>query len=237
MTKQQLIDFEDKVKEIYLQGKIKAPIHLSANNEDQLIFIFDKYINKEDYVFTTWRSHHHINLKGVPQEQTMKDILDGKSITLFNKEHKIISSAIVCGILPIAVGTAMGIKRNKGTNKVYCFIGDMASESGIFYESVKYAIRNDLPIQFIIEDNGLSTNSLTQECWGNEVLDNELPINVCSPKKDSVLLDNNNVEVYELPNYNKKVWYYKYERTTQHSGAGKFVNFILLMSLMLNFIV
>ena len=35
-----LITFSDKIKKIYEKGKIKAPIHLSGNNEKQLIRIF-----------------------------------------------------------------------------------------------------------------------------------------------------------------------------------------------------
>ena len=42
MNKQDLIDFEKRVKKVYEAGEIKAPIHLSGNNEDQLIKIFKK---------------------------------------------------------------------------------------------------------------------------------------------------------------------------------------------------
>ena len=40
ITKTELIDFEIDIKKIYESGKIRAPIHLSGNNEDQLIKIF-----------------------------------------------------------------------------------------------------------------------------------------------------------------------------------------------------
>ena len=43
---------------IYEKGKIRAPIHLSGNNENQLIKIFKK-VKKQDWVFSTWRSHYH----------------------------------------------------------------------------------------------------------------------------------------------------------------------------------
>ena len=35
ITKQELIDFESKVRDTYEAGKIKGPIHLAKNNEDQ----------------------------------------------------------------------------------------------------------------------------------------------------------------------------------------------------------
>ena len=41
------------------------------------------------------------------------------------KKYKFISSSIVAGGIPIALGIAMGIKKNKKRNKVHVFIGDM----------------------------------------------------------------------------------------------------------------
>ena len=58
MNKKQLIEFEKRIKKIYENGKIKAPIHLSGNNEDKLISIFKK-IKTKDWVFSTWRNHYH----------------------------------------------------------------------------------------------------------------------------------------------------------------------------------
>jgi len=64
ITKDFLISFSDEIKNVYEKGKIKAPIHLSGNNENQLINIFKK-INKQDWVFSTWRSHYHALLHGI----------------------------------------------------------------------------------------------------------------------------------------------------------------------------
>ena len=35
-TKQDLIDFEDKIVSLWESGKIKAPVHLSHGNKDEL---------------------------------------------------------------------------------------------------------------------------------------------------------------------------------------------------------
>ena len=42
MNKKDLIEFEDQIKALYENKKIKAPIHVSGNNEEQLIKIFKK---------------------------------------------------------------------------------------------------------------------------------------------------------------------------------------------------
>lgn len=67
ITKDEMIAFEKDVADEYCAGKIRAPIHLSDGNEDQLIEIF-KTINRTDWVYSTWRSHYHALLHGIPKE-------------------------------------------------------------------------------------------------------------------------------------------------------------------------
>ena len=99
MNKRDLETFEKEIAESFNKAQIRAPIHLHGNNEDQLIEIF-KSIKSNDWIFSSWRSHYHCLLKGVPPERLKKDILDGKSITLIYPEYKIYTSAIVGGIIP-----------------------------------------------------------------------------------------------------------------------------------------
>jgi len=159
MTKQELIDFETEIKDLFLDAKIRAPIHLSGGNEDALIEIF-KLIKPEDWVLSTHRSHYHALLKGIDKEWIKSEILAGRSIDLSNREHKFLSSAIVGGCLPIALGLAMA------GESVWVFVGDMAAETGMFHECIKYAGGHNLPIRFVVEDNGLSVDTPTQEVWG-----------------------------------------------------------------------
>lgn len=167
MNKEELIEFEKETVQMYKDGKLKSPIHLSGGNEEFLIALF-KDIKPDDWIFTTYRSHYHALLKGVPKKWLQKWILDNKSIHVMNKEYKIVTSAIVGGQLPEALGVAFAIKLKNGTNHVWAFCGDMAAESGIFHEVTKFARRNNLPITFIVEDNGMSTDTPTQDVWGRE---------------------------------------------------------------------
>lgn len=167
MKKQDLINFEEWCVETYRKGELKAPLHLSGGNEDELIALF-KNIKKDDWVFSTYRSHYHALLKGVDIDWLKNWIRKGFSIHVMNKEHKIFTSAIVGGQLSPALGAAMAIKRKGKDNHVWCFVGDMCAEMGIFHEVTKYAKRNDLPITFIVEDNGLACDTPTQVTWGLE---------------------------------------------------------------------
>jgi TPP-dependent pyruvate/acetoin dehydrogenase alpha subunit len=165
VTRYALIEFEKEVVGLYLNKKIRSPVHLSGGNEDALIKIFKK-IKKNDWVFSNHRSHYHALLKGISREWLIKEIIKNRSIHINNKRHKFFSSAIVGGNLPIALGAALALKLKKSANKVWVFAGDMAAETGIFAECVKYAGRNNLPVTFVVEDNGLSVNTPTSKSWG-----------------------------------------------------------------------
>jgi len=80
-------------------------------------------------------------------------------------------------------------------NKVWCFVGDMTFESGIFHESYKYSKNFDLPLQFVVEDNNLSTNTPVDKTWGSK---QEVPSDII---------------------------YYKYKSDYPHHGTGNWVLF------------
>jgi TPP-dependent pyruvate/acetoin dehydrogenase alpha subunit len=164
-SKEDLISFEKEIEKLYGEGEIHSPVHFCGGNEEQLIEVF-KEIKEEDWVFSTHRAHYHFLLKGADRQWLKNEILNNRSIHLNSKKLKLFTSAIVGGILPIALGTALAIKLKNGKERVWCFVGDMAAEMGAFHECEKYARRNNLPITFVVEDNGLSVDSPTQKTWG-----------------------------------------------------------------------
>ena len=172
MTKKDLVQFEEEIAELFNGGNIFAPVHLYYGNEDQIINVFKK-VRSQDWVFCSWRSHYQCLLKGVPPDEIKSEILAGRSISLCFPEYRIYSSALVGGALPIAVGTAMAEKRKKEGSNVYCFMGDMTSETGIAHECIKYSRNHQLPIHFIIEDNSKSVCTDTRETWNTKKLSYE----------------------------------------------------------------
>ncbi len=164
MTKDELIAFEEEIATLFNAGKIRAPIHLYFGNEEAMIRVF-RNIRHQDWVFCSWRSHYQCLLKGVPRDRVRDEIVSGRSISLCFPEQRVFSSAIVGGVLPIAVGAAMSIQRRGEDAKVYCFMGDMTAETGIAHEAIKYSRNHHLPIHFIIEDNAKSVCTDTREAW------------------------------------------------------------------------
>jgi pyruvate dehydrogenase E1 component alpha subunit len=93
------------------------------------------------------------------------EIMAGRSISLCFPRYRILSSAIVSGVLPIALGVALGIKRRNGNEKVWCFMGEMTSETGVAHECIKYARSHGLPIHWVVEDNEKSVCTDTRKAW------------------------------------------------------------------------
>lgn len=261
VTKEDLYNFENWTVNTFNDGQLKSPVHLSGSIdgklEDWLIGFFNQ-VKSQDWVITTYRSHYHALLKGVPEGRLKKWILDNKSIHFMDNEYKMFSSAIVGGTLPVALGVALGIKLNSQQKKnksddtltiddsyletrsetreeikdvrrlvdadnhvdpeepgedvdvgksprVFCFVGDMTSQTGIFHEVFKYAVNHKLPIKFIIECNFLSTDTDTAAAWGST--------------------RENLVKFFEKQknNYPEYFDYIVYERKYPHYGTGKFV--------------
>jgi pyruvate dehydrogenase E1 component alpha subunit len=198
-TEKELLDFEEDIAKEFNSGKIKAPVHLYNGNESSIIEVFGE-IKEQDWVLCTWRSHYQCLLKGVPSDQVKQSIMEGKSIALCFPDYKVFSSAIVTGILPIAVGLGIAAKRSNSNEKIHCFIGDMTSETGSFEECYKYVKNHDLPVRFIIEDNSKSVCTDTKKTW------------------NSIRLTYEGV-------YNKHIYYYKYQTKWPHAGAGQRVQF------------
>ena len=202
LSKEELIQFENEMAACFDDAMIRAPVHLYNGNEEEMIKVFeDNNIGPEDWVLCSWRSHYQCLLKGVPRDDLKEAILRGRSISLCFSDYRVLSSGIVTGVLPIATGIALDIKRKGGTNKVYCFMGEMTSETGVAHECIKYARNHELPIRFIIEDNGKSVCTDTRATWNQQRL------------------------TYEDVN-DEYITYYKYKLDKYpHAGAGKRVQF------------
>ncbi len=201
-TADSLIAFSRRVETAYLDKQIRSPVHFCSNSQAQPLIDIFKEIRPHDYVCSNWRSMFHALLKGIPEDELFQQYLDGRSMYVMSKEHRFLSSSIVGGMLPTALGLAMGIRQwriewayEETDPIVWVFVGDMTKETGLFHEFHKYRNRHALPIQVVVEDNKLSTNADTRETWGS---------------------------LRSLQFYTRT---YNYERTTPHVGLTTRVQF------------
>jgi TPP-dependent pyruvate/acetoin dehydrogenase alpha subunit len=165
-TRESLIAFEDRVAAAFERKEVRGPIHLNSDEQANPLLDLFREVGPNDWKLGTWRGHWVALLSGVPEDEVYNACLAGRSMYLNFPAHRVLCSAIVGGILPIAVGLGLAIKRAGGFERVHCFVGDMAGRSGLFHECVQYATGHALPVRFIVEDNGCSTNANTEQTWG-----------------------------------------------------------------------
>lgn len=208
-TKEELIAFERKIADLWEAGKINAPIHLCGGNEDELVKLFNG-IGPLDYIFCGHRNHYHALLKGITEDELLSEILGepgaicrgtARSMGIIHAGHRFYASAIVGGLCSAAVGTAYGIRQRSGMESVYCFVGEGALDGGHFWESAIYAASNNLPIRFVVEDNGRATCTPTSERFPDDV-------------RQRILSG-----LYPF------ITRYEYKPTWPHVGTGKYVQF------------
>jgi pyruvate dehydrogenase E1 component alpha subunit len=202
MNKNELIAVEDYLREVWEAGNIHNPHHFCGGNEDQLIEYFER-VKPDDWVFSTWRNAYHYLLKTGDVEFLLnKIIIENNSMHIIDIPRKFIASAIVGGNVAMAVGTAYAIKLRGGTEHVHCFIGDGSCDQGWTTEALRYAIGQDLPITFIVENNNRSVCTDIKTRWGD---------------KDTFM---------EGMRFAKKVYYYEYEAVYPHVGTHKRIQFL-----------
>ena len=119
MNKQDLIDFELRIKALFEQGKLPYLIHLCGGNEDQLIEIFQD-IKPGDWIFSSHRSHYHYLLAGGNPDVLEQMIKEGRSMFVFDSKLNFYTSSVLAGTCGIAAGVAHTLKEQGSSAKVWC---------------------------------------------------------------------------------------------------------------------
>lgn len=162
MNAADLIATEERIAAHWNAGDINGLTHMHASadgeHEQWLCDFYRTHIRDEDWVLGSHRSHLHALLTGsYTPDQLVERVLAGRSMALYGP--RFITSAIVGGICGIACGLALA------GNRVFAFVGDGCEDEGAFYEAVMLVHGRDLPVTFVIEDNG-SSCGVSQEQRG-----------------------------------------------------------------------
>jgi len=158
--------FEEKIVPL-LNNEIECPVHLYTGQEAIAAGICAS-LDKEDYVFSTHRSHGHYIAKGGDMKTLMAEMYGkvigcskgrGGSMHLASPEVGLLGSpAIVAGSIPLAIGTALSSKIQRSDSISIVFFGDGATNEGVFYESLSFAALKKLPVIFVCENNLYATH-------------------------------------------------------------------------------
>ena len=163
---------EELVAAQYREGFFRCPTHLSTGQElTPSVLSFFK--NNSDLAVSSHRSHGHYLGKGGCLDSFFQELNglpsgcsagNGGSMHLNdNKVGFTGSTAIVGNTIPVGVGLAQSLKIENSKNFVYIFLGDGATEEGVFYESLHYSKLYSLPVLYIIENNNFSVYTKIEE--------------------------------------------------------------------------
>lgn len=165
---------EEGIAEEYKKQEIRCPTHLYIGQEAIATGI-SFHLRQKDIVFSYHRSHGHYLAKGGDLKAMVAELYGkatGCSGGIGGSQHLIDLSVNFCGAIPIvsetiplAVG-AVWAETLKGNDTVGAvFFGDAATEQGVFFESVNFAVLRNIPILFICENNlySISTHILDRQ--------------------------------------------------------------------------
>ncbi|HCE00090.1 MAG TPA: pyruvate dehydrogenase (acetyl-transferring) E1 component subunit alpha [Armatimonadetes bacterium] len=154
--------FEEKCNQVYRMGKAGGYLHVYIGMEATAVGWLSM-LRKDDYVITAYRDHAQALLMGNDPVAVMAEIMGrrggtskgkGGSMHLYDIPHNFFGGwGIVGGHIPLGAGLAFASKY-KGEDRVTLnFLGDGASNAGVFYETLNMAGLWDLPCIFLIENN------------------------------------------------------------------------------------
>ena len=153
---------ENAAYDLFMTGLVKGTTHLAAGHEAVAVGA-SAAMRPDDYVFATYRGHHHAMARGATAEECLAELMSrstgickakGGSMHLTKADHGMLGSyAIVGAHLPMAVGAAWSALL-RGTGQVaVAFFGDGATNIGAFHEALNLASVWKLPVIFICENN------------------------------------------------------------------------------------
>jgi len=154
--------FEEKVNEMFMQGRIHGTTHLGIGQEAMHAGLSGA-LNKEDWILPNHRGHGHCIAKGATAYDIMAELFAikdgvcqglGGSMHIIDVANKNMgNSGIVGSAIPMAVGMALSLKQQKQPGVVLPIFGDAASNRGTFHEAMNLASIWKLPVLFICENN------------------------------------------------------------------------------------
>jgi pyruvate dehydrogenase E1 component alpha subunit len=160
--------FEERVKLLFLEGILPGTIHQCQGQEATAAGVCAA-LNREDVITTTHRPHGHCIAKGLPVKEMMAELFGrvtgcckgkGGSMHMGDMAFGVVPAiAIVGGGIPVATGCALAFKMRGEKRVAAAFMGDGATNEGVFHESLTMGAIWNLPVIYVIENNlyGAST--------------------------------------------------------------------------------
>ena len=167
-TMRTIREFEERLHVEFSRGDIPGFVHLYAGEEASAAGIMT-HLRQEDRIANTHRGHGHCIAKGVDVKGMMAEIFGKKSGVCAGKGGSMHIADLDKGMMgangilgagaPLACGAALAAKYRDNGDIAISFVGDGASNQGTFLESLNLASIWNLPVIFVVENNGYAEST------------------------------------------------------------------------------
>ncbi|HEY7598036.1 MAG TPA: thiamine pyrophosphate-dependent dehydrogenase E1 component subunit alpha [Actinophytocola sp.] len=155
--------FEERVHAEFATGELPGAVHLYAGQEAVAAGVCGA-LREDDYIASTHRGHGHAIAKGCDLAEMMRELFGkaggscngkGGSMHIADFERGMLgANGVAAGGAPLACGSALSAKVLGRGDISVAFVGDGAANQGSFAESLTLATVWQLPVVFVVEDNG-----------------------------------------------------------------------------------
>ena len=159
---------EQGIARHYKDQEMRCPVHLSVGQEAAAAGACAA-LGHDDYALSGHRSHSHYLAKGGDLKAMMAEIYGkatgctggkGGSMHLIDLDVGFLGAVPIVGAtIPIAAGAAFASQMRDEDRVTMVFLGEGATETGVFYETINFAGLKDLPLIFLVENNYFSVYS------------------------------------------------------------------------------
>ena len=167
-TMRTIREFEERLHVEFSRGDIPGFVHLYAGEEASAAGIMT-HLRQDDHIASTHRGHGHCIAKGVDVKGMMAEIFGKKSGVCGGKGGSMHIADLDKGMMgangilgagaPLACGAALAAKYRDNGDIAISFVGDGASNQGTFLESLNLASIWNLPVVFVVENNGYAEST------------------------------------------------------------------------------
>lgn len=157
--------FEQAALQAYQKGRMGGFLHLYIGQEATAVGTVS-LMGEHDHIITAYRDHGHALAVGMGMNECMAELFGkatgcskgkGGSMHFFAPDRNYWGGhGIVGGQTPLGLGIAYALKYKGQKGCCLCYLGDGAVNQGAFHESLNLAALWDIPVIYVIENNGYS---------------------------------------------------------------------------------
>jgi len=158
---------EALMQEYHPADEMRCPVHFCIGQE-AVPAALSLLLRPEDFLYSHHRTHGYFLAKGSPMRALFAELYGketganggkGGSQDISMPSLRMYGGAILAGAISISVGSALASQMQGTGHITVSGFGEAATEEGVFWEAINYAVLCKLPLVFLCENNGYSMYS------------------------------------------------------------------------------